>query len=258
MGVNLRVQHMKIDFRRKNLSIRILILLFGLGFLAITLLYFNKTREPDQTSKNFRSASKLAYAKGIHFTEYRGDKKVYSVSIDSFSVERARVGPFAIGPLRVGQFSKVNVDLYLDAIESKHEKENGITDKDLEVELLDFGGPISNIRNNLPAELRRVRAVKLKDLSLSLWRGGERIFRISSDTAEIDQKTRDLIFVGHALMDSGQNGRLLSHRIRWGRKTHRFSAGGPYLLTKNGDKKDGTGIEVDYLFRRIHYQTSSG
>ncbi len=248
---------MKIDFRRKNISIRILILLSALGILAITLLYF-KSSKPDQSFKNSRGTSKLAYAKGIHFTEYRGAKKVYSVSIDTFSVERARVGPFAIGPLRVGQFSKVNVDLYLDAIESKQEKGNRIGDKDLEVELQDFGSPISNIRNNLPPELRRVRAIKLKDLSLSLWRDGERIFRISSDTAEIDQKSRDLIFVGHAMMDSGQNGRLVSHRIRWDSKTHIFSAEGPYLLTKNGEKQEGTGIAVDYLFRRIHYQGSEG
>ena len=248
---------MKIDFRQRRICIRILILLSILGILAITILYFKRS-EPDQSFKNFRPISKLAYAKGIHFTEYRGEKRVYSVSIDTFSVERVRVGPFAIGPLRVGQFSKVSVDLYLDAIESKQGKANEANSMDVEEELQDFGSPISNIRNNLPPELGRLRAIKLKDLSLNLWRHGEKIFRISSDTAEIDQKTRDLIFVGHALMDSGQNGRLLSHRIRWDSKTHRFSAGGPYLLTKNGDKKDGTGIEVDYLFRRIHYQTSSG
>jgi hypothetical protein len=245
------------DFRRKRMVLKIVILLSALGFLAITLLYF-KSREPDQSLKNSRPGSKLAYAKGIHFTEYRGEKKVYSVSIETFSVERARVGPFAIGPLRVGQFSKVNVDLYLDAIESSQGKAIGANNKDLGEELQDFGSPISNIRNNLPPDLRRVRAIKLKDLSISLWKNGERIFRISSDTAELDPKTRDLIFVGHAMIDSGPNGRLLSHRIRWDNKTHLFSAGGPYLLTKNGEKREGTGIEVDYLFRRIHDQTSRG
>jgi hypothetical protein len=246
---------MKIDFTRKNLSIRILILFFGLGILAITLSYLKRT-EPDQSFKNFRPNSKLAYAKGIHFTEYRGEKKVYSVSIETLSVERARVGPFAIGPLHVGQFSKVNVDLYLDAIESGKGKVNGGDDKDLEEDLQDFGIPISNIRNNLPPELRRVRTIKLRDLSISLWKHEERIFRISSDTAELDPKTRSLIFVGHATIDSGPNGRLLSHRIRWDSKTRFFSAGGPYLLTKNGEKGEGSGIEVDYQFKRIHDQAS--
>jgi hypothetical protein len=246
------------DFKQKRRLTKLLILLSILGISVITVLLLLTHKKYDQSSQDFRPTSKLAYAKGIHFTEYRGEKRVYSVSIDTFSVERVRVGPFAIGPLRVGQFSKVSVDLYLDAIDSKQGEANEANGMDVEEELQDFGSPISNIRNHLPPELRRVRAIKLKDLSLNLWRHGERIFRISSDTAEIDQKTRDLIFVGHALMDSGQNGRLLSHRIRWDSKTHRFSAGGPYLLTKNGDKKDGTGIEVDYLFRRIHYQTSSG
>jgi hypothetical protein len=156
----------------------------------------------------------------------------------------------------VAQFSKVNVDLYLDAIESKRENVSKANDNDLERELQDFETPISNIRKNLPVELKRVKAFKLKDLSLNLWKNGERIFRISSDTAEVDQKTRDLIFVGHAMMDSEGNGRLLSHRIRWSSKTRLFSAGGPYLLTMNGDRREGTGIELDYLFKRIQYQTS--
>jgi hypothetical protein len=242
---------------RKDRGIKILILFLGLGILAITLVYL-KGGESDQSSKNFRPSSKLAYAKGIHFTEYRGEKKVYSVSIDTFSIERARVGPFAIGPLRVGQFSKVSVDIDLDAIESDQGKVKGADGGDVGQELPDFGIPISNIRNNLPPELRRVRAIRLKDLSLNLWRHGERICRISSDTAELDQKTRDLVFVGHAMIDSAQNGKLLSHRIRWDSKTHLFSAGGLYLLTMNGEKREGKGIEVDYLFKRIHYQTSEG
>jgi hypothetical protein len=246
------------DFKQKRRLTKLLILLSILGISVITVLLLLTHKKNNQSLKDFRPTSKLAYAKGIHFTEYRGEKKVYSASIETFSVERARVGPFAIGPLRVGQFSKVNVDLYLDAIESSQGKANGANDKDLGEELQDFGSPISNIRNNLPPELRRVRAIKLKDLSISLWKHGERIFRISSDTAELDPKTRDLIFVGHAMIDSGPSGRLLSHRIRWDNKTRLFSAGGPYLLTKNGEKREGTGIEVDYLFRQIHDQTSRG
>ncbi len=246
---------MKIDFERKKLSIRILILFFGLGILAVALSYLKST-EPDQSLKNFRAGSKLAYAKGIHFTDSRGEKKVYSVSIGTLSVERARVGPFAIGPLRIGQFDKVNVDLYLDAIESGDGRINGGDGKNLERDFQDFGIPISNIRNNLPPELRRVRSFKLRDLTLSLWRHEQRIFRISSDSAEFDLKSHGLIFVGHAMIDSGSNGRLLSHRIRWDSKTRLFSAGGPYLLTTNGEKREGTGIEVDYQLRRIHDETS--
>ncbi len=244
------------NFKRKNLRTRILILFSAMGVLTITVLFFIKSKEDNQGLKGFRPTSKLAYAKGIIFSEYRGEKKVYSVTIDSFSVERARVGPFAFGPLRVAQFDKVNIDLYLDAIRSDQEEASATKDSGTEVELPEFETPISNIRKNLPAELKKVRALKLKDHSLNLWRNGERIFKISSDTAEFDQKTRDLIFVGHVLMDSGGNGKLLSHRIRWNSKTRLFRAGGPYLLTKNGEKREGSGIEVDYLFRRIDYQAA--
>jgi hypothetical protein len=244
------------DFKRKSIGIRILILLSALGILAITIIFLVKNREYTQALKGFRTASKLAYAKGISFTEYRGEKKVYSVSIGTFSVERSRLGPFAIGPLRVARFDKVKVDLYLDAIESKEENPDTKNGHGLEEDLPDFENPISNIRKNLPAELKKIRGFTIKDLSLNLWKNGEKIFMISSDTGEFDQKTRDLIFVGHAMIDSGGNGKLLSHRIRWSSKTRLFNAGGPYLLTKNGEKREGSGIEVDYLFRKIHYQTS--
>lgn len=241
------------DFKRKNTLIRILILLPVLGILAITFSLLLKNKEDNQALKDFRPTSKLAYAKGITFTEYRGEKKVYSVSIDTFSVERARLGPFAIGPLRMAQFNKVNVDLYLEAIESEQARVK-TGDNRFEEGLLDFQIPISDIRKNLPAQLKRIRGFKLNDLSLNLWKNGVRVFRISSDTAELDQETRDLVFAGHATIDSGENGKLLSHRIRWSSKTRLFSATGPYLLAKNEEKREGTGIAIDYLFRRINYR----
>jgi hypothetical protein len=244
------------DFKQKRRLTKLLILLSILGISVITVLILLTHKKYNQSLKDFRPTSKLAYAKGITFTEYRGEKKVYSVSIDTISVDRVRVGPFAIGPLRVAQLSKVDVNLYLDAMETKKEKGGRIDKNGSEEESLDFESPISNIRKNLPVELRKIRGFKIKEISLNLWKNEDKIFRISSDTAEIDQKSRDLIFVGHAMIDSEGNGRLLSHRIRWNSKTHLFSADGLYRFTKSGENKEGTGIEVDYLFRRIHYQTS--
>ncbi len=243
------------DSKRKRRLAKILILASILGISVITALFLLAHRKHAEPTGPFRSASKLAYAKGISFTEYRGEKKVYSVKIDTFSVERARLGPFAIGPLRIAQFNKVNVDIYLDGIESKDQKPGATNEGGRDGDLLDFENPISRIKENLPGELKKIRGFKVKDVSVSLWKNDERVFRISSDAADFDQKTRDLIFAGHAMIDSGKNGKLLSHRIRWNSKTRLFRAAGPYLLEKDG-RREGAGIEVDYLFRQVHYKTS--
>ena len=239
------------NFKRKGLLLKTVVLLAIVGILAVTVFLLSNHKKYNPSSKDLRPTSKLAYAKGISFTEYHGEKRVYSVSIDNFSVERARLGPFAIGPFRVAHFNKVNVDLFLDGMEARQDDLK--KDKRMEEDLPDFENPISNIKRNLPPQLNRIRGFKFKDLSFNLWKNGDRIFRVSSDTAEFDQKTQDLIFAGHAMIDSGKNGTLLSYRIRWNYKTRLFSATGPYILTKDGENKEGTGIEIDYLFRRINF-----
>jgi len=97
--------------QRRRLAIKIEFLLSILGILGGTFLFFLNQRKDKKVSGEFTPSSKLAYGKGFTIVEYYGDKKVYSLSIDSFSVERARLGPFTIGPLRMAQFDKVNVDL---------------------------------------------------------------------------------------------------------------------------------------------------
>ena len=244
------------DFEARKRLTKLLILVSISGLSVITVFFLLSRRNSNQSVKDFRPTSKLAYARGISFTEYQGEKKLFAVSIDSFSIEPARIGPFAIAPLRVAYFNNVNVDLYLHTMGPREDELT--THKKSEEWLPDFQNPIANIRRNLPAQLPRIRGFKLKGLSLNLWKNGERIFRVSSDTADFDQRTQDLTFVGHAMIDSGENGSLLSYRIGWNYSTRLFSAAGPYILKKNGQKREGTGIETDYLFRRINFHPAKG
>jgi hypothetical protein len=244
------------EFRPKRLAIKILLLLSILGILGGTFLFFLNQRKEKEISEEFTPSSKLAYGKGFTIVEYYGDRKVYSVSIDSFSIERARLGPFAIGPLRVAQFDKVNVDLYLDTLESMLGGKKAGDDR-LKKELMDLESPISNIKKNLPFQAKQIRGIKFRDISFNLWRNEKRIFRISSETATLDSKTKDLIFTGHATMDAGKNGNLISYRIRWDRKTRFFRVTDPYYLIKDGNRVEGRGIETDYLFKKVTYLTSN-
>jgi hypothetical protein len=243
------------DFLKRKTFIKILILISISSILVVTFLFLFHRKEMSQSIEELKLSPKLAYGKGISFVEYHGDKKVYSVSIESFSIERARLGPFAIGPLHIAHLTKVNIDLFLDGIESRLEKEK-IEGKDEEEGKLDFENPISNIRKNLSLHIKKVRGIKLKDISINLWKNEKKVFRISSDTATVDRETGDIIFTGHATMDSGEKGNLISHRIRWDRKSRLFKVTDPYYFTKHGKKTEGTGIETDYLFQRMNQLVS--
>jgi len=236
------------EFRQKRKIIKILLLLSILGILVSTLLIFLNQKKYKNILEDFKPYSKLANGKGISFVEYHGDKKIYSVSIDNFSVERAKLGPFAIGPLHVAYLNKVIVDLYLDGMESRLEKE-----KISESGKIDFEHLISNIKKNLSIQIRKIKGIKIDKISLNLWENEKRIFRISSDTATVDRKTGDLIFTGHAVMDANQSGKLISHRIRWNRKTHFFKVTDPFILLRNGKRIEGKEIETDFLFKQVNY-----
>jgi len=243
-------------FWQRRIAIKILILLSILGIVIAVFLSLYHRKEGPQVSKELKSSSKLAYAKGISFVEYQGDKKIYAVSIDSFSIERAKFGPFAIGPLHVAHLNKVAIDVNLDEIEPLMDKER-VEEQGEGGKLLDFENPISKIKEKLPLEARKIRGLNIKEVSINLWKKEQRILRISSDTATIDRNSGDLIFTGHAMMDAGENGNLISHRIRWNRTTRLFRVTDPYVLTKNGKKVEGEGMETDYLFKRINYQLSN-
>lgn len=243
-------------FWQKRITLKILIIVLFLGILIATFLSLSLRREGARISKELKSPSRLFFAKGISFVEYQGDKKIYAVSIDSFSIERAKFGPFAIGPLHVAHLNKVAIDLNLDEIEPILDKE-GVEEKGEAEKILDFENPISKIKEKLPPEVRKIRALNIKDVSINLWKKEQRIFRISSDTATIDRNSGDLIFTGHATMDAGENGNLISHRIRWNRNTWLFRVVDPYIFAKDGKKVEGEGMEADYLFKRISYQLSN-
>jgi len=240
------------NFQQKKVAIKILILSLIIGVVIFTFFAVN-WRGRGHFSQGYKSSSKLAYAKGISFVEYHGDKKVYAVSIDSFSVERARIGPFAIGPFHVVYLNKVNVELYQEGIESKLEQEI----KEKKRDILNFDSTLLDIRRKLPIEIKKVKGIEIKEISINLWKKGERIFRISSNSATFDRKTKDLIFTGQANLEAGKNGKLLSHRIRWDRETRLFRVLDSYYLIQNGKKTEGKGIETDYLLKKISYIASA-
>jgi hypothetical protein len=241
------------NFKQKKAAIKILILSLIIGVVIFTFFTVN-WRGRGHFTQGYKSSSKLAYAKGISFVEYHGDKKVYTIAIDSFYVERARLGPFAIGPFRVVYLNKVDVELYQEGIESKLEqeiKENRTEKIEKKREILNFDSTLLDIRRKLPIEIKKVKGIEIKEISINLWKKGERIFRISSNSAIVDRKTKDLIFTGQANLDAGENGKLISHRIRWDRKTKMFKIADSYYFIKDGRRVEGKGIETDYLLTRM-------
>lgn len=156
-----------LNWNRKSIKWLLLfsIVIMMTGILVVFLLQ----RDATYQSKEFLSPSSMASGKGVSFFESYGEEKVYRVSIDNFSVEGARLGPFAIGPLVVAHLNKVTVDLYLEGIESrlKSQKIGKGGGRLAEWAFLDFERPISNIRKNLPS---KIKSIKLDTISFNLWK----------------------------------------------------------------------------------------
>ncbi len=192
----------------------------------------------------------LASAKGWKISRSRAGRKVYEASVDRFSVERAKVGPFAIGPLRVARFQNVAINFFAEGLfEEADAPRSSARPEPFGIRALE--GPLADMRKELLFRGRKIGILDIMGISLNLWEKGKRTFRISSDRATMDRKTGDLIFTGHASLDAAENGSLIAHRIRWDKKTSLFRVRDPYILTIGNKKKEGRELETDYLLKKV-------
>ena len=206
--------------------------------------------------KTHQDSDTLASAKGWKISHSRGNKKVYEASIESFSIERAKLGPFTIGPLQVAHFKNVVFDFYAEGLLSYEDTDKASSNlKSFGIDALE--GPLSDIKKNLLFRSRKIGIMDIAGISLNLWEGKKRIFNISSDRATIDRQTGDVIFTGHASLDAAENGSVISYRMRWIKKTSLFRIKDPYILTKRDKKREGRELETDYLLKQIRYQVKS-
>ena len=175
---------------------------------------------------------------------------MYEASVERFSVERAKVGPFAIGPLQVARFQNVAIDFFAEGLPGEADAPRPPARREpFGIHALE--GPLADMRKELLFRGRKIGVLDIMGISLNLWEKGRRTFRISSDRATMDRKTGDLIFTGHASLDAAENGRLIAHRIRWDKKTSLFRVRDPYILTIGNEKKEGRGLETDYLLKKV-------
>jgi hypothetical protein len=258
----------------KRLLLAILIAL-SLTVCAATSWFLLRSYRLRGTPESHPS-EKLASIQGWKIHRSNGSTTVYQGSIGSFSIERAKLGPFAIGPLHVARLQEVVIDFHLEGLASisgpaKHRARNSKArvSKDLSnesaakplkqpstVEPFGIGileGPLADIQNGLLYRSRTTKVVEITSICLNLWAGKKRIFSISSDHARIDRQTRDIVFVGHASLDAAENGKIISHRITWVRKTSLFRIKDPFVLTRADETREGGELETDYQLKVINY-----
>jgi len=209
-----------------------------------------------QRTPQVHPSDKLASTTGWKIYRSSGNKKVYQASVETFSIERARLGPFAIGPLQVARLQKVVIDFYAEGLLSDPGADGDPSKSDtFKIDTIE--GPLADIRNDLLHRSRKIGILDIDGISLNLWQREKRIFGISSDRATIDRKTGDVIFIGHASLDAAENGSIISHRITWVRKTSLFRINDPFILAKADERKEGRELETDYLLKKVKYQIKS-
>jgi hypothetical protein len=123
-------------------------ILMAILFVVAGTTYLGIFRHgPAKRIKNQFSSSKLTYGEGFTIEEVKGDKRVYRVTIGSFSIERAKIRPIAIGPSQMAHLNKVHIDLYSEGLslqtsgEGKFPKPGVLGSESLE-------GPINSLRRN--------------------------------------------------------------------------------------------------------------
>ena len=240
---------------RNKLAISIILVLL-LTVVGGTVWSLFRWHQSQKTPKS-NSSEKLASAEGWKISRMHGNKRLYEASIESFSVERAKMGPFAIGPLHVAHLKNVVVDFYTEGLMSlagagKHSSQLGASIVDA------LEDSFTDIKNEPVFRSRKIRVLDLMGIALNLWDREKRVFRISSDRATIDRKTGDIIFIGHASLETAENGSLISYRIRWVKKTSLFRIDDAFVLTKGDIKKEGRSLETDYLLEKIKYPIKTG
>jgi hypothetical protein len=187
----------------------------------------------------------LASGEGWIITQSNGNKRVYQASIKSISIERAKLGAFAIGPLHVARLDKVIVDFYVEGLAAKTVYKPDTFGIDI------LENSLADIKKDRMFRSRKIKILVIKDISMNLWDGDTKVFSISSDQATIDRQTGDLLFVGHASLHAGSRGSVIAHRIRWVRKTSLFRITDPFILEKGSVRKEGRELETDYLLDKI-------
>ena len=209
-----------------------------------------------QGTPQLYSSDELTSAKGWKISQSHGRHKAYDASIESFSIDRAKLGPFAIGPLHVAHLKKVVVDFYAEGLSSNGDA--GTDPSQPRAFRIDaLAGPLADIRNHLLFRSKKVRIFDIAGVSLNLWQKEKKVFGISSDRATLDRQTGDIVFIGHAFLDAAESGNIISYRIRWIKKTSLFRIKDPFILTQGNKKKEGSELETDYLLKQIRYQIKS-
>ena len=239
---------MSSNTKRLVLSIAIALFIIVCAATLWSLLRSYRLRSAPES----RPSDKLASIQGWKIHRSNGRITVYQGSIESFFIERAKFGPFAIGPLHVARLQKVVIDFYLEGLLSIAAPEKHPS----KMETFGIGtleGPLADIQNGLFHRSRKTTVVEITGICLNLWAGEKRVFRISSDNARIDRQTRDIVFIGHASLDAAENGSIVSHRITWVRKTSLFRIKDPFILTKADETKEGREMETDYQLKTINY-----
>ena len=246
---------MRTHLRRIKLWIGILLgtlVIVSTGAVLWSLFQGNLAR----SKSSMEHSGTPAPSEGFELKYLKGDIKVYEASIGSFSLKKAKLGPFAIGPLNVARFEKVAIDMYTEGLLTDADRDNDISKLDtFGVDNLEslFG----RIKEDSLFRKRKIGIIDINGISLNLWEGEKKVFNITSDRLTMDRRTGDVIFIGHASLDAAENGSVIAHRIRWVKKSSLFRIEDAYILTRGNDRKEGRGLETDHLLKKIEYEVKS-
>lgn len=189
--------------------------------------------EPPSSASQDIASGVLFQLGGFDYTAYEGDRRAFRIKADHFEISKRKFGPFYVSPLKEASASGVELHIYQDGQQTE---EDGRPD-------ISWG----DVLEVLPDEIKNqgvITRFRVQGLKANIYRDGEIVSSVSSESAVIDPKRRLALFEGRFSVKAGESV-LVSEAGEWDQGARLFRVPGPYMLMTAAGMNRGSGLQFD-------------
>lgn len=233
---------------------RFFLLLVPLLAVAGIIFLFNRHRTlSNHNTQQEVLRQKLLHSrlqiKGFKFDRSNNGKNILSIKADKFTIEKKKLGFFRLGLINVAKFENAVIDVYLKRKSSSDESKPLGNDWDF------LGEDLPSLRDAFPSfSKKRISAVIMEPVCLNL--RGERslLTQLTSKSAIVRLKKRDLLFEGNVRVLSGDKS-LITERLNFSPENFVMKTKRHFILKTSDKKLEGDQLTVDFFLNAVKDKT---
>lgn len=177
-------------------------------------------------------------------------KNILSIKADEFSIEKKKMGFFRFGLLNVAYFKNATIDVYL-------RRTNALADTGLMVDALpSIENALPSLKEALPSSSsKRIQSIVIEPVCLNLWNEQSLLTRITSTSATVGMKERNIMFQGGVFVESGDKS-LVAENLYFIYEKAVMKTDCHYILSTPTEKTEGDHITTDLILNVTSIQDS--